>query len=224
MKDHFMHFFQQSGSFAVFILFFCISSFAVNQAKAEDVVAPAIHQERESYAKDFAQTALNILHDVKTPYAHRQSVLRQSFSDTVDIDWIGKFVLGRAWKFATDEQRDTYMSLYRRFLTEIYVTQFAENPENAVYDIKVLGVNDEKERFTVHSVVTLVNRNVLKVDYLVSDKNDHYKVMDIIIENVSLIETHRAQFTEIANNAGVDGVIGKLRELLDKPTMRLSMK
>jgi phospholipid transport system substrate-binding protein len=200
-------------------LFFLVISIllwnAAIPAWAEDAPASATRQEREGFARNFAQTVINIIRDPRTSYGNRRDILRRSFSSSVDIDWIAKFVLGRPWKDATDKQREIFVSLYRKFLTETYIARFAENPDNGIYDIKITGVNDEPDNaFTVHTRMQLMNRENLKVDYLVGDSGKHYKVMDIVIENVSLIASHRAQFSELAEAQGIEGVITQLRQRL----------
>jgi len=190
---------------------------------ADDTITKQ-HQEREAFAKDFAQAVITILHDHKKAYGDRKDILRRAFSDSVDINWIAKFVLGRAWKDATGQQRDYYTLLYRKFLTETYVTQFAESPRQSIYSIKILAVNDdENNEFIVRTQMQLMNQANLKVDYRVCDEDGHYKVLDIIIENVSLITTHRTEFAALATQQGVDGVIKKLEQNLGQGKLVLSM-
>jgi phospholipid transport system substrate-binding protein len=193
-------------------------------AAAQD--APGTHHEREAFARDFAQTVVTILHDHKKDYKDRKDILRRAFVSSVDIDWIAKFVLGRAWRDATDAQRDQYMTLYGKYLTETYVTRFAENPGKSIYSIKILDVRDDEESlFTVHTQMELMNRDNLKVDYRVHDADGSYKVRDFIIENVSLITTHRAEFTELADAQGIDGVIKALEtRVRNAKEMSLSME
>jgi phospholipid transport system substrate-binding protein len=195
---------------------------------AADEPAVEVHKEREAFARDFAQVVINIIRDPKTRYQDRQNILRNSFRKSVDIDWIAKFVLGRAWKDASDEQKERYVSLYKKFLTETYITHFAENPDKGVYDIKVTGVNDEVQdnTFTVHTHTRLMDKTNLNVDYLVYDQEKKYTVRDIVIENISLISTHRAEFTRLAGTTGIEGVIQKLEQLLSqgKEAMTASLK
>lgn len=201
------------------VLFQTIMVTGISAVKADDI-AQALHQERQAFAKDFAEVVINVLHDVKTPYPHRKELLRQSFVQSVDTEWMAKFVLGRSWKEATDEQKKEYMKLYRRFLAETYVCNFAENPDKSIYRIKITGVNDgmDTNTFTVNTHIELTNQTDLKVDYLVYEQDKHYKVRDIVIENVSLIATHRAEFSELANAEGVNGVIHRLEQKLHEQT------
>jgi phospholipid transport system substrate-binding protein len=197
-------------------------------ASAEDkiTISATKHKEREIFAKNFAGIVLSIIHDPKKSSIDRQNVLRQSFRSSVDIDWIARFVLGNPWRNATDEQREHYTALYRKYLTETYIANFAENRDKQINNIKILSIDDEDSRFTVRTQMALSNQVILKVDYLVNEKDGGYKVLDIAIENVSLIVSHRAEFAALATDRGIDGVISKLDEILhnEKPNMVLSMK
>ena len=184
--------------------------------------APNKHAEHEAFAHSFAQTVLAIIQDTKKSYADRKELLRTAFSKSVDIDWIARFVLGKTWTKATPEQREHYTALYRKFLTETYVSNFAENPDKRIRDIKIFAINNandepEESDFTVRTEMMLADMENLKVNYLVREEEGHYKVRDFSIENVSLITTHRSEFDEIAASGGIDGVISNLEKRLSDP-------
>ena len=216
--------------FRTFLLSLAALAFlAAAPARAADA-KPAIeqaHEVRLQFAHDFADKVLAILQDTRKSFSENRDVLERAFSKSVDINWIARFVLGHSWSAATPEQKEEYTALYRKYLTKSYVSNFAGgNSDRRIRDIKILGVNDEQaDIFTVRTQIMLANSDNLKVNYLVHDEGGHYKVLDIIIENVSLIETHRAEFAEMAGKIGVEGVIQKLAHLVDSPIapIRLSM-
>lgn len=199
----------------------------ISPANASDT--PNKHKEHEEFAHSFAQTVLAIIQDTKKSYSDRREVLRNAFAKSVDIDWIAKFVLGKPWAGATPEQRERYTELYRKFLTETYVANFAENPDKRIRDIKIDNLIAEDDSptesdFTVRTQMMLADMENLRVNYLVREEEGHYKVRDIAIENVSLIATHRSEFAAISTTGGVDAVISHLERALEKPdTMTVSM-
>ncbi len=169
---------------------------------------------RESFVHGMASMTLAILQDHKKSFRERKIVLRRAFKTVVDIDWIAKFVLGRARNTATDVEKERYVELYHYFLTESYVSNFAENPDKRIKDIKILGIQDAQDNdFIVSTNMLLADMEEIKVDYRVSDHNDKYKIIDIVIENVSLLSTHRSQFGDLAANRGINGVIAKLESI-----------
>ena len=172
---------------------------------------------REEFVNGMASMTLAVLQDHKKTFSERKVLLRQCFNTVVDIDWIAKFVLGRAWNNASEEQKQRYTDLYHTFLTESYVSNFAENPDKRIKDIKILGIQDAEDGFMVSTDMLLASREELRVDYRVSDHQGKYKVIDIIIENVSLLSTHRAQFGELAANQGINGVITRLELMNGDP-------
>jgi|CXWL01.1.fsa_nt_gi phospholipid transport system substrate-binding protein len=213
--------------FSLFLVLFLCQFTAISRtACASEAVTVEKHGERVSFANNFANIVLAVISDHKKTEEQRKENLKQAFSKSVDIDWIAKFVIGRNWNNASEEQREKYTELYREFLTKTYVENFAENPDKRISAIKILGVNDANESdFNVATQIQLTNQDKLNVGYLVREKEGRYKVLDIAIENVSLINTHRAEFTTLATARGVDGVIAKLTQLVgEKPTITLSMK
>ncbi len=211
-----------SGFSIVILALTCQPVLGINNAQAEEIkdYGP-LHDERVAFANNFANIVLAVISDQKKSPEQRKENLAQAFSKSVDIEWIAKFVIGRTWNNASEEQRTKYTELYRAFLTKTYVENFAENPDKRISAIKILDVSDKNgSDFNVDTQIQLSNQDRLNVNYLVREKEKKYKVLDIAIENVSLINTHRAEFTALAASRGVNGVIEQLTHLLNgNPTV-----
>ena len=171
---------------------------------------------------------LAIIQHPKESYSARKDLLRDAFAKSVDIAWISRFVLGSTWNKASEEQKNEYSELYRRYLTETYVSNFAEKPEKRIRDIKIAAVTEASapEDFNVRTQMMLADMENLQVNYLVNEQNGKYRVRDIAIENVSLITTHRSEFQALAAAGGVEKVISELKSRLDglQQPITLSMK
>lgn len=198
---------------------------------AEQNVIPnkeELTDKRTSFANNFANIVLAVISDHKKSYEARKENLANAFSKSVDIEWIAKFVIGRTWNKASTEQRERYTELYRKFLTKTYVENFAENPEKRINSIKIIDIENSESTssdFTVKTQMGLASQEKMLVNYLVRETDGKYKVLDIAIENVSLITTHRAEFTALASAGGIDSVITKLAKLTGQDSnVTLSMK
>lgn len=214
------------------LLFAALPSAAFAEEAAGEITIDSLQDaklhSRVEFVNGMAQMTLAILHDQKKPYRERRLILRRAFNTVVDVDWIARFVLGRAWNHASDEEREKYVDLYRAYLTDTYVSSFGENQEHRIRDIKIVGIQDAEDNdFLVNTFMKLANADDVRVTYRVSDNDGKYKVIDIIIENVSLLNTHRSQFAPLAASQGVDSVITKLKNAVrdyDNAMLKVSMK
>ena len=186
----------------------------------------AEHEARLGLARSMANTVLSILHDQKQPTENRKELLMRGFANVVDIDWIARFVLGNAWRTATEEQRAEYTALYRKYLLQMYVDTYTQNNGRKITDMKVLDVKDADEnRFTTTTELMLSTGESMQVDYLAAGNAGKYKVIDVMIEGVSLLATHRSEFSKIASARGVEAVIAALENKLSaSESFNVSMK
>ncbi len=189
-----------------------------------DAQMQILKEKRLSVVRSMVNMTLSILQDRKKSYDDREEVMARGIANMVDTPWIAKFVMGSAWRTATEAQRTYYMELYRNYLIKMYLSNFAQDSERKVSDMKILGIlNSEIDNFSVRTEVQLSNAKNLRVDYLVSEKNNERQIHDISIEGVSLLATHRAEFTQIAAAQGVEGVIKTLEKRLQEGAPSLQM-
>jgi phospholipid transport system substrate-binding protein len=171
-------------------------------------------QAREALASRMATMTLSILQDQKKELAEREEILRRGFTNVMDTEWIAKFVLGTNWRTASEEQRARYAELYKIFLTKVYVENYAQSSERKIRDIKVLGIADAgDDQFTTRTKLLLSTGDELSVNYRAHKMDKGYKVVDVIIEGVSLLASHRDEFGKLAAGKGIDAVIAKLEKL-----------
>lgn len=199
----------------------CVVALVASPVSADnsgpETAASSSIAEKDAFARDFAEKVLAIIQDTKKKYDDRKSILRQAFSDSVDIDWIAQFVLGRSWLRTSDDLRQRYVKAYKRYLTESYVSNFAEDPDKRIRDIKIQQVFDaQDDTFNVRTLMMLANQDNLSVTYLVHEKEGRYRVRDIAIENVSLITSHRTEFAHMAATEGIEKVISELEARVER--------
>lgn len=212
----------KSRLFTLFFLALLPSAALADEAAPQEKV-----QSRELLVRRVADMTLATLQDQKKSFAAREESLQRGISNMVDIPWIARFVLGNAWRGANDEQRARYTELYGKYLIKMYISNFAQSSERKVSDMKILGIaNPKEDTFVARTEVLLSTSEHLRVNYLISDREKPNKIIDVIIEEVSLLATHRAEFAQMASNGGVTKVIATLEKLLsaEKPPMSLAAR
>jgi len=187
--------------FALFLL--CLSSTLPLPVMAEE------KDDASAFANDLGHQALGIITDTSVPKQEKRARLEALFQKNVDIDWIGKFVLGRNWRDATEDQQKRYLENYKAFLIKHYTSNLTEFTDA---NFQVTKVTPED---TGGNVVTMrmkrPNAEDVIVDYTIRKKDgDGLKVYDITVEGVSLITTQRSEFASVVSQKGIDYLIDQL--------------
>lgn len=139
--------------------------------------------------------------------AKMEDILRRGF----DFETIGRFVLGRYWNTATPQQREQYLKVFADFVSKSYSRRLAE--EATITGFNITNVRDLGEGDTlVQTSITRPSGAPLNYEWRVRDRCGNAKIVDVIVEGVSLLVTQRSDFTSVAGQSGVDGLIANLRD------------
>jgi len=136
------------------------------------------------------------------------SLLKEGF----DFPLIGRFVLGIHWRRATAIQRAEYGALFEQYLVNTYASRLG------AYGGETLHVKNERsdrnKDTIVSSEIVRAKGPVIKVDWRVRGSNGAYKVIDVIVEGISLVITQRDEFSSVIRRkgAGVEGLLAQLRD------------
>lgn len=165
----------------------------------------------EQYIQTVGDKALGALDNDALSTEQKMDILRRLFKQNLDFDWVGKFVMGRYWREATAEQKKDYLSAYQDFLTRHYTSRFSDYTSG---DFKITGSRKmDKGEAVVNMSILSENKSEppILIDYKVRKVGSRFKVFDIIVEGVSLLNTQRSEFTAVINQHGIDGLIERLR-------------
>jgi phospholipid transport system substrate-binding protein len=139
--------------------------------------------------------------------AKMEDILRRGF----DFQTIGRFVLGRYWNTATPQQREEYLKAFTDFVAKSYSRRLAE--EASITGFNITNTRDLGEGDTlVQTAITRPSQAPLNYEWRVRDSGGGAKIVDVIIEGVSLLVTQRSDFTSVAGQSGIDGLIANLRD------------
>ncbi len=184
---------MKSNYFLHFILFFGLLLFAV-PTKAADLTL----QEAESFALEQGNNLLSFFaeKDIATKYQK----LDDMFLNYVDLDYIGKFVVGKYWRQMSPEQREQYMDLFKRYSINVY-KGFPLTFENRLsFDITG-SRSDKKDVFVTANIKYQQSPQGEPMQFIVEFRmhkvKDVIKITDIKIGESSLILSYRNKFYEM---------------------------
>ena len=132
-------------------------------------------------------------------------------NNSLDLDFIGQFVLGRNWRSATLEQRKDFIAVYRDLNIATWSKRFNEfKGKNFVF--KGTTPSSSKGQVFVDTEVPMDQGEPVKVLWRVREKNGNYKIVDIVIEGVSLAQASRSEYTTFIKN-NPDGLNALIKDL-----------
>jgi phospholipid transport system substrate-binding protein len=122
-----------------------------------------------------------------------------------------QLAMGRNWRQADSEQQKRLAAEFRTLLIRTYTSAFAQY-RNQIVEYRPPRMQPGDTDVVVQSVIRQPHGQPITVDYAMEKTADGWKVYNVKIEGVSLIENYRNTFnTEIQKN-GVDGLIRALSE------------
>jgi phospholipid transport system substrate-binding protein len=122
-----------------------------------------------------------------------------------------RLAMGRNWRQASPEQQRKLTAEFRTLLIRTYTSAFTQY-RNQTVEYRPPRMQPGDTDVVVQSVIHQPHGQPITIDYAMEKTADGWKVYNVKIEGVSLIENYRNTFnTEIEKN-GVDGLIQALSE------------
>lgn len=180
---------------------------------------PAMASDKETAAKNFVEklgdTALQMVTDKSLVGDARREEFRKLLNSNFDMAWIGQFVLGKHWRRASPEQRETYLKLFEESIVFTYTNQFDAYSGQT---FEVTG-SSETGRYTVVSskIVDPANPSVpVLVDWRLIQDGGVFKIVDVVIEGISMGITQRNEYSSVIDSNGgkIDSLLVKMEEIL----------
>lgn len=133
-----------------------------------------------------------------------------------DLTLLGRLILGRHWRLATPAQRAEYDRLFRDYMLKTFVQRlrpYAGADVDAIEErFKIDGSHAVGRRdVVVRSSLTPPSSPPMRVDWRVRQHDGRSRVIDLVVEGVSLLVTHRSEFAAVLDSRGMDGLLAELR-------------
>ncbi len=128
----------------------------------------------------------------------------------VDFDTLSRLVLARNWSRFTPEEQKQFEEEFRRHLAVTYGNA-VDNYRNE--NMVITGDREEaRGDWTVKTKIPRGGDDIL-VDYrLRKDQNGEWKIIDFIVEGVSLVSNFRSQFQDLLSSNSPKQLIALLHE------------
>jgi len=160
--------------------------------------------------------AVTLLSDESISVENKREEFDRLLARDFDMRLIGRFVLGKNWRKATEEEREEYLTVFQTYIVNTYQKRIGEYSGENLKILKAKELNSKEQ--LVNSEIIRPNGPSIKLDWRVRrNKAGELKIVDIIVENVSMALTHREEFSSVISSNGgeISALINKLKSHLE---------
>lgn len=191
----------------LFLLTVMAVTLAASGAPAQDR-----QQAAEAFMQGLGDSVVSILRSDPT-YDEALPRFRDLFVSGFDIPTVGRFVLGRYWNVADEQQQQSFVDLFEELIVRTYTRRFMD------YSGETFAVTGSRpDGDSDYIVQSRINRGggapPVAVDWRVRDYGDRIQILDVVIEGISQGATQRQEFASIIqrNGGSVDALLQRMRE------------
>lgn len=189
---------------------------AVGTGPAPAVAAtPNPKAEPQVFVEQVARQALDVLkadEQLKQGNLRRiNEVIDQYLLPYVNFEKTTRLAAGRFWREATPAQREALVNEFRGTLVRTYSGAFREINPSLNFTMLPFRGDPKADDVVVRTQVIQDGMQPAVVDYRLERTPEGWKVYDISVEGIWLIQNYRNQFATVIQRSGIDGLIQELR-------------
>ncbi len=167
-----------------------------------------------SFVKQTGDRMVAIVNGPGSTQQKRQA-LTQIVDQTVDVDGVGRFCLGRYWRQASPDQQKRYLALFHQVLVTNITAKLGDY-QGVKFDVG--RAVPEGETVKVATVVNRPNNPPTNVDWVISNPSSDPKIVDVVAEGTSLRLTQRSDYASYLHHNGnsIDALISAMRQQVEQ--------
>jgi phospholipid transport system substrate-binding protein len=138
----------------------------------------------------------------------RIAKLRTVVYPLFDFPEMAKRSLGSHWRKRTPEQRREFTKLFTNLLEKTYARNIASyDGQQVVYT----GEKLDGKYAQVDTKIVDKNGREFEVDYRMFDRDNRWRIYDVVIEDISLVNNYRAQFNRVITQNSYEQLVDRMR-------------
>ena len=172
-----------------------------------------------AYIEDVGDAAVAKLADPGLDAAERRHALNTLSTEHFAVRDISRFVLARYWRTATEGEKQAFQDAFVRTLARHFAPLFEGASEDAFEIVRAQQTSGQDDLL---SVVTRIDppegasdaTGTIPVTWRLRPRDGSYRIVDVVVENVSMAITLRSDYTSAIQNEGGD--VGRLVERIEQ--------
>lgn len=154
-------------------------------------------QAQHAQLKGHPEKVIPIVNRLLVPYA--------------DVEEMSRAVMGKYWNEASAAQRSRFEAEFTRLVVRTYAAAFEQYTNQTIEFGRTIPVGTTGDKAEVKTIIKQSGgAPPIPVNYRVLKKGDTWKVYDINVEGISLINSYKGQFAAQMAKMGIDNFINEM--------------
>ena len=176
-------------------------------------VVPLYAGEPTDQMKQTIDSILDILRnkELKRPgmTQQRRAEIWKVLSERFDFEEMAKRSLALHWRKRTPEEKKEFVALFSDLLENTYISKIERYQDEKIQyagDTIYNGYASVKTRI-------ITEKNIeIPIEYRLLKENNNWKVYDVVVEGVSLVNNYRTQFNDVISSSSYGELIKKMKK------------
>jgi len=154
---------------------------------------------------------------------HLFDLVEQVLLPHVDMEVMSRYVLGRYWRTASEDQRQRFIEEFKNLLVRFYVSALLDDPTqldnllantDGLIRYKPVKLAADTRKTIVRGEVSMPNGGPkVPVSFnLFRNKEGAWMVYDVNVDGISLVSNYRSSFAMEVKRDGIDALIARLAD------------
>ncbi|MDS1139968.1 ABC transporter substrate-binding protein [Pusillimonas sp. SM2304] len=184
------------------------SSPALAQGQVDTNAAP------NDFVQEVANNALEVVKKNQAvqagDLASINKVIDEYVLPYVNFEKTTRLAAGRHWRQATPQQQQGLVQAFKGTLIRTYSGALAQVDQKSAINMLPFRGDASADDVVVRSTLTQSNGPAVGVDYRLEKTQQGWKIYDLNVEGIWLIQNYRNQFAQQIAQNGIDGLIAAL--------------
>jgi phospholipid transport system substrate-binding protein len=143
-----------------------------------------------------------------TPAARQK--LENILTRAIDLEGVARAALGKNWDDATAAQRKKFLDAFKQRFRKATADQFSDDYRGT--DVKYLPEAASEDGAVKVPTEVTIKGEPTHIDYLMRRSGGDWRIVDIVVDDVSTVDNYRSSFGRIIKKEGMDGLIARLNK------------
>ena len=141
-----------------------------------------------------------------------QKVVDEQIMPVLDFEAMTALSIGKNWRTATEQQKSELIEQFEQLLINTYMSALGLYTGQEM-EFKPFRPEAREDRAVVRASFVQPNSNkAVPVNYKLRLNNGEWKIYDIDVNNINLVNTYRSTFNQRISQSGIDGLIEEMKQ------------